>query len=215
MMAAAAAALSIAVLAGSAGTAAADGGVVPPIPGLPTVPVTVPTLPVPTPPVPTLPAPSVPAPPTTGPSDPGSGDSPASGGSKPGTGTGAKHDGGKSSSPDKTGAKARSTVVPMIAGTPGASDVVDDESTPAMHRASKDFLSIDEKIAALTKAGTRWTPTTPPRTTAAATYESLQTQAAATRSQAGALHSRYDRLHQVIVNDAVPVLPVRPGHDRR
>ena len=139
-MMAAAAALSIAVLACSAGTAAADGGVVPPIPGLPTVPVTVPTLPtlpVPTPPVPTLPVPSVPAPPATGPSDPGSGDSPASGGSNPGTGTGAKHDGGKSSSPDKTGAKARSTVVPIIAGTPGASDVVDDESTPAMHRASK------------------------------------------------------------------------------
>jgi hypothetical protein len=81
--------------------------------------------------------------------------------------------------------------------------VVDDESTPAMHRASKDFLSIDEKIAALTKARDAMDADHAAAQTAAATYESLQTQAAATRSQAGALHSRYDRLHQVIVNDAV------------
>jgi murein DD-endopeptidase MepM/ murein hydrolase activator NlpD len=197
-----AAALSVALLAGSTGIAAADGGLT--SPGLPTVPVTVPTLPVPTPSVP-LPVPTPPTtvPPPAGPSDPGSGGGPTSGGSTPGTSTGAKRHGGKSGPDSKTGSKARSTVTPMIAGTPGASDVVDDESTPAMHRASKNFLSIDEKIAALTKARDAMDSERASADRVASTYASLQTEAATTRSQASTLHARYDRLHHVIVNDAV------------
>jgi murein DD-endopeptidase MepM/ murein hydrolase activator NlpD len=199
-----AAALSAALLAGSTGIAAADDGSTAPVPGLPTVPVTVPTLPVPTPtlplPVPTSPAP---LPPPSGPADPGGGGGPASGGSTGGTSTGAAQHGGKSSSGAKTGSKGRSTVTPMIAGTPAASDVVDDESTPAMHRASRQFLAIDRKIAALTKARDAMYALRTAADQVASTYTELQTETATTRSQAATLHGRYDRLHRAMVTDAV------------
>jgi murein DD-endopeptidase MepM/ murein hydrolase activator NlpD len=202
MLASAAAALSAALLAGSTGIAAADGGSTPPIPGLPTV--TVPTLPVPTPSIP-LP---VPTPPTTNPtpadpSVPGSGDGPASGGSTPVRSTGAARHGGKSAPHSTTGSKARSTVTPMIAGTPAASDVVDDEATPAMRQASQRFLSIDEKIAALIKARDAMDTERAAADEVASTYAALQTEETATRSQATTLRGRYDRLRHVIVNDAV------------
>jgi murein DD-endopeptidase MepM/ murein hydrolase activator NlpD len=198
-----AAALSAALLAGSTGIAAADDGSITTVPGLPTVPVTVPTLPVPTPslplPVPTSPAP---LPPPSGPADPGGG-GPASGGSTGGTSTGAAQHGEKSSSGAKTGSKGRSAVTPMIAGTPAASDVVDDESTPAMHRASRQFLAIDRKIAALTKARDAMYALRTAADQVASTYTELQTETVTTRSQAATLHGRYDRLHRAMVTDAV------------
>jgi murein DD-endopeptidase MepM/ murein hydrolase activator NlpD len=201
----AAAALTVALLAGSAGTASADGGVIPPVPGLPTVPVTVPTLPVPTPSLP-LPIPTTTSPPSTHPPGthpPGTHPSdPSSGESTPGASTGAAQGGGQSSHRGQ-GPKPRSTVTPMIAGTPAALDVVDDESTPAMRRASKDFLSIDEKIAALIKARDAMEAVRAAADRAESTYASLQVDAVATRSQATTLQSRYDRLHRAIVNDAV------------
>jgi murein DD-endopeptidase MepM/ murein hydrolase activator NlpD len=198
------AALSVALLAGSTAIAAADGGTIPPVPGLPTLPVPLPTLPIPTPSLPVpVPTPSTPIPPPAGPSDPGSGGGPASGGSSPGASSGAAQDGGKSAAGGKTGSKARSTVTSIIAGTPGASDVVDDESTPAMHRASKLFLSIDEKIAGLIKERDAMYALRTAADKVAATYASLQAEAATTRSQAATMHGRYDRLHHVMVTDAV------------
>jgi murein DD-endopeptidase MepM/ murein hydrolase activator NlpD len=91
----------------------------------------------------------------------------------------------------------------MIAGTPAARDVVDDESTPAMRRASRNFLTIDEKIAALTKARDAMDAERAAADRVASTYASWQTETATTRSQAAALHARYDRLRRVIVDDAV------------
>jgi murein DD-endopeptidase MepM/ murein hydrolase activator NlpD len=200
-LASAAAALSVAMLAGSTGIAAADGGSTLPIPGLPTVPLTAPTVTAPTLPVPT---PSVPLPVLTPPiAVPGSGGGPASGGSTPGTSTGAARHGGKSAPDGKAGSTARSTVMPMIAGTPGASDVVDDEATPAMRQASQNFLSIDEKIAALIKARDAMDAERAAADEVASTYAALQTEETATRSQSTTLRGRYDRLHEVIVNDAV------------
>jgi murein DD-endopeptidase MepM/ murein hydrolase activator NlpD len=213
-MVGAAATLTVAVLACSTGIAAADGAT---LPGVPTVNVTLPPLPAPTPsvplpvPTPAVPLPSVPPVPSI-PSGSGA-DSPAGGGSAgggsagggpiSGTTTGAAQGAGgaTSASAEKT-AKRRSTVTPIIAGRPDA-HVLDEESTPALDRASKAFLAADTKIAALTTARDAMDAARDGAQRAATSYTALQTDAANARGQAAALHQRTDRLHAMIISDAV------------
>jgi murein DD-endopeptidase MepM/ murein hydrolase activator NlpD len=207
-MVGAAATLTVAVLACSTGIAAADGVAVP---GAPTVSVTLPPLPVPTPsvplpvPTPTAPLPSVPPEPSV-PSGSGA-DSPtgaASASASPasGTATGDPQGGGPTSAGAARTAKRRSTVTAIIAGRPDA-NVLDEESTPALDRASKAFLAADTKIAALTTARDAMDAARAGAQRAAASYTALQTDAANARGQAAALHQRTDRLHAVIISDAV------------
>jgi murein DD-endopeptidase MepM/ murein hydrolase activator NlpD len=205
MMVGAAAALSVAVLAGSTGVAAAAGSATPPTPSLPTVTVTLPPLPLPTP---TVPVP-VPTPPAPVPSIPGVPSVPPPGGGSPGGGgsadptSGAPEGSGATSPRGAKGTKPRSTVKPMIAGRPEALDVVDDESTPALYRASKSFLAADSEIAALIRERDAMDAELAGAQRAESSYASLQTDGANARARATTLHLRYDRLHRVIVTDAV------------
>ena len=207
MMVGAAATLTIAVLAGSAGSAAAD-GVTPPTPGLPTVIPTVPPLPVPTPsvslrvPTPSVSVPTVP-PVTPGASSPGQ----AGGGSSPSATTAVPLSGGTSGGTTRAGigkpVGKRSTVLPMIAGRPEARDLIDEESTPALNRASKAFLAADTKIAALTKARDAMDAARSGAQRAATSYRAWQVDAANARAQAASLHQRSDRLRSMVISDAV------------
>jgi murein DD-endopeptidase MepM/ murein hydrolase activator NlpD len=208
LMVSAAATLSVAVLAASTGIAAAD-GVTPPTPALPTVTVTLPPLPVPTPTV-SLP---VPAPTPTVPGLPGGGSGGSGGGGgNPTSGTptaGATGDSTRVTS-GATGATAAgkhnkhaSTVEPMVVGRPGARDALDDESTPALTKASKAFLKADTKIAALTEARARMLAARDGAARAAAAYAALQTKASAARAASSVLHQRSDRLDHMIIINAV------------
>ena len=91
----------------------------------------------------------------------------------------------------------------MIVGRPEATDGLDEESYPALERASKAFLAADTKIAALTTARAAMDAARAGAQRAAASYASLQTDAANARAQAAAMHQRNDRLHAMIINDAV------------
>lgn len=117
-----AALLSAAVVVGSSGSASAN--------PLPTPTLTTPGVPLPSVPAPTLPPPpgGVPLPTT-----PGSGPQPPPDGS-----------GGSPGKPSKSrGGKNFISTKPMIAGRPEAADLLDDESSPALFRASKAFLAAD------------------------------------------------------------------------
>jgi murein DD-endopeptidase MepM/ murein hydrolase activator NlpD len=215
MMVGAAATLTIAVLACSTGIAAADGAALP-TPGVPTVSVptvsvptvTVPPLPVPTPsislpvPTPSVPVPSVPPAPSDPPST-GSAGGPANGGSTSGAAPSASRDDSATAAAGKKHAKARSTVKPMVVGRPGAADVLDEESTPALDKASKAFLAADTKIAALTTARDAMEAARLGAQRAAASYTAFQTDASNARAQAMTLHQRSDRLRAMITSDAV------------
>ena len=208
VMVSAAATLTMVVLACSAGIAAADGTTLPTgLPtGLPTVSVT-PPVPLPTPtvslpvPTPTVSVPSGTALPTVPVG--GGGGSPASSTSPAGTSPGALPAGGTPATVNGRRAKPRSTVMPMIVGRPGAADVLDEESTPALYRASKAFLAADTQIAALTNARDAMDAALAGARRAATSYTALQVDAANARAEAAALHQRDERLHSMIISDAV------------
>jgi murein DD-endopeptidase MepM/ murein hydrolase activator NlpD len=212
MMVGAAATLTVAALACSTGSATADGATVP-APGLRTVAVTLPPLPVPTPtvplpvPTPTVPTPTVPLPPVAAvpsvPAPSGGTGSPASGGSTSAAPTVPAPSGGATSAGAGRADRRQSTVKPMIVGRPEAPDMLDEESTPALERASKAFLVADTKIAALTTARAAMDAARAGAERAAASYSALQTDAANARAQAAPMHQRFDRLHAMIINDAV------------
>jgi murein DD-endopeptidase MepM/ murein hydrolase activator NlpD len=97
--------------------------------------------------------------------------------------------------------KHSSTVAPMVVGRPGARDALDDESTPALTKASKAFLKADTKIAALTDARAAMLAARDGAARAAASYAALQTKASAARDATAARHPRSDRLdHMLLVN---------------
>jgi murein DD-endopeptidase MepM/ murein hydrolase activator NlpD len=163
----------------------------------------VPPLPVPTPsvslPAP-VPTPAVPVPPAGG----GGGSQPTSGPTS-GTATGVTQGGGSTSASTSAnkGKKQTSTVTPMITDRTAAADVLDDESTPELYRASKAFLAADSKIAALTDARDAMLAARDGAQRAATSYASLQTDAADARAAATALSQRSERLHSMIIIDAV------------
>jgi hypothetical protein len=198
IMMGAAATLSVLVLACSTGIAAAD-GVTLPTHGVPTPTVTVPPLPVPTQsvpvPVPTGSVPSLPSVPFGG--------SGASAGSTGDTTTGASQDAGPTSAGSGSHPRPHSTVTPMIVGRPGATDAPDDESTPALYRATKAFLAADTKIAALTDARNAMNAAHDGAQRAATSYMSLQMDTANARAEAATLHGQSARLHSMIISDAV------------
>jgi hypothetical protein len=166
--------------------------------------VTPPTVPIPTPtvslpvPTPAVTVPSVPAVPARD----GAG-SPASSISTGGTTSGAPQGGGANSAGTARRATPRSTVKPIIVGRPEAGDLLDEESTPALYRASKAFLAADTKIAALSEARDAMDAARDGAQRAAASYTSLQTDAANARAEAATLNQRNDRLHAMIISDAV------------
>ena len=174
--------LSAAVMVGSTGSASANPLPIPvptldaPLP-LPTPTLTTPGLPLPTVPAPTLPAATRccrcrPRPgrarsrrPMSRAAPPGSRREPRSG-------------------------KKFITTKPMIAGRPEAADLLDDESSPALYRASKRFLAADQGIAEIVGHQEALLRAVENAQRVVDDYQVLAKEAATSRGQAAALHDR-------------------------
>jgi len=146
---------------------------------LPTGEVPIPTPGLPSPGVPTLPGPTLPPPPggLPIPTPPGGGS-----GSDP-------------SKPSKPGQSQRSKsfitpVKPMIAGRPEAAYLLDDESTPALLRASKQFLSADQAIADIVGQQQALLAAVANAQRVVDDYTGLSAEAESMRTQTVALHDR-------------------------
>jgi murein DD-endopeptidase MepM/ murein hydrolase activator NlpD len=150
----AAAALSMVVVAGTTGVAAAvdvpdPGGVTGSIPTVSVPPLSTAT---PKPPKPEVTVPSLPSPPvsTDGPGG-GSGPGGGAGGSDGSAGSGGS--GSAGSGGDRPGTPSPrvpvESIKPMIAGRPEAAYVLDDELSPKAYRANKAFLRADRRILTL------------------------------------------------------------------
>jgi murein DD-endopeptidase MepM/ murein hydrolase activator NlpD len=174
--------LSAAVMAGSAGSASANPLPVP----VPTLDVPLP-LPLPTTTTPALPLPTVPAP--TLPSPPGGvplPTTPGSGGQPP-----SDEPGGSSDKPSKSrNGKKFITIKPMIAGRPEAADLLDDESSPALYRASKRFLAADQGIAEIVADQEALLRAVENAQRVIDDYQTLAKEAATSRGQAAVLRDK-------------------------
>jgi murein DD-endopeptidase MepM/ murein hydrolase activator NlpD len=182
-----AAVLTAAVVAGSTGAVNANALPIPvPLPTLNAplpLPLPVPTTNTPVLPLPTVPAPSLPPPPGGVPIP----TTPGSGPLQPG-GSG----GGPSGKPpaQNGGSKKFITTRPMIAGSPGAENALDDETTPAMFRAQQQFLAADQGIAKIVGYQEALLRAVENAHRVIDEYEVSAKEAAASRGQASALHDR-------------------------
>jgi murein DD-endopeptidase MepM/ murein hydrolase activator NlpD len=174
--------LSAAVMAGSTGSASANPLPIP-VPTLDPLPLPLPTSTTSTPalPLPSLPAPTLPPPPggVPLPTTPGSGPQPP--GDEPD---------GSSDKPSKSGGKKFITTKPMIAGRPEAADLLDDESSPALYRASKRFLAADQGIAEIVSYQEALLRAVENAQRVVDEYQVLAKEAATSRGQAASLHDR-------------------------
>jgi murein DD-endopeptidase MepM/ murein hydrolase activator NlpD len=194
-----------AVVAGTAGGAQADLGIpVPTVTPLPTV--SVPTLPLPTTSVP-VPAPSLP-----GATSLPTGSLPGPGGSGSGTGSGTSGSGssgtsaagtaatsGGAAAPTtaaqrKKAARRQADATPMIAGTPAAADLVDDESSPQMYGASQQFLAADQAIAEIGRQKQLLAQLKQSAAETAHLYRAMGYDVAGAQQVADAWHARLDSL---------------------
>jgi murein DD-endopeptidase MepM/ murein hydrolase activator NlpD len=194
-----------AVVAGTAGGAQADLGIpVPTVTPLPTD--SVPTLPLPTTSVP-VPAPSLP-----GATSLPTGSLPGPGGSGSGTGSGTSGSGssgtsaagtaatsGGAAAPTtaaqrKKAARRQADATPMIAGTPAAADLVDDESSPQMYGASQQFLAADQAIAEIGRQKQLLAQLKQSAAETAHLYRAMGYDVAGAQQVAAAWHARLDSL---------------------
>jgi murein DD-endopeptidase MepM/ murein hydrolase activator NlpD len=194
-----------AVVAGTAGGAQADLGIpVPTVTPLPTV--SVPTLPLPTTSVP-VPAPSLP-----GATSLPTGSLPGPGGSGSGTGSGTSGSGssgtsaagtaatsGGAAAPTtaaqrKKAARRQADATPVIAGTPAAADLVDDESSPQMYGASQQFLAADQAIAEIGRQKQLLAQLKQSAAETAHLYRAMGYDVAGAQQVADAWHARLDSL---------------------
>jgi murein DD-endopeptidase MepM/ murein hydrolase activator NlpD len=194
-----------AVVAGTAGGAQADLGIpVPTVTPLPTV--SVPPLPLPTTSVP-VPAPSLP-----GATSLPTGSLPGPGGSGSGTGSGTSGSGssgtsaagtaatsGGAAAPTtaaqrKKAARRQADATPMIAGTPAAADLVDDESSPQMYGASQQFLAADQAIAEIGRQKQLLAQLKQSAAETAHLYRAMGYDVAGAQQVADAWHARLDSL---------------------
>ena len=114
------------------------------------------------------------------PTTPGSGPQPPPDGS-----------GGSSGKPSKSrGGKNFISTKPMIAGRPEAADLLDDESSPALYRASKAFLAADQGIAKIVGYQEALLRAVENAQRVIDDYQVLAKEAATSRGQAADLHNR-------------------------
>jgi murein DD-endopeptidase MepM/ murein hydrolase activator NlpD len=204
----AAAAIAMAVTGGSA---SADGGGLglPTVSGLPSVsvsPVPLPSVSLPSLPLPTSTS-AVPVPSVSVPGSGGSGGSGSGSGSDPGPaggtastapGTAGTVDGSVGPTPGRKAkarvAKRRADATPVLAGTPAARDLVDDESSPAMHRAGVAFLSADQGIAALDQQKREMARLKQSAAQTAQLYRAMGYDVAGAQRVAAGWHQRYNAL---------------------
>jgi murein DD-endopeptidase MepM/ murein hydrolase activator NlpD len=169
-------------MVGSTGSASAN--LLPiPVPTLDApLPLPLPTTSTPGLPLPSVPAPSLPPPPGGLPlptTPPGSGSQPPS-----------DDPGGSSGKPSKSRSKPFISTKPMIAGRPEASDLLDDESSPALYRASKRFLTADQGIAEIVSYQEALLRAVENAQRVVDDYQVLAKEAATSRGQAAALHDQ-------------------------
>jgi murein DD-endopeptidase MepM/ murein hydrolase activator NlpD len=177
--------LSAAVMVGSTGSASANPLPIP-VPTLDPLPLPLPTSTTSAPalPLPTLPAPTLPPPPGGGglplPTTPGSGPQPPP-----------NEPGGSSDKPSKSGGgKTFISTKPMIAGRPEAADLLDDESSPALYRASKRFLAADQGIAEIVGYQEALLRAVENAQRVVDDYQELAKEAATSRGRAADLHDQ-------------------------
>jgi murein DD-endopeptidase MepM/ murein hydrolase activator NlpD len=87
----------------------------------------------------------------------------------------------------------------MITGRPEADDAVDDESAPALRKATEQFLAADAGIAEITKQQHAMDAAREGAGRAAADYQALGQEAANLRGQANDLSTRHDAAVRTIV----------------
>jgi murein DD-endopeptidase MepM/ murein hydrolase activator NlpD len=146
-----------------------------------------------------VPAPSVSVPGSGGGSGSGSGTSggstASSGTTGSGTAAGAAGAAGPTTAAQRTkGARRRADATPMIAGTPAAADLVDDESSPQLYRASQQFLAADQAIADIGRQKEQLARLKQDAAETAQLYRAMGYDVAGAQQVATAWHARLDAL---------------------
>jgi murein DD-endopeptidase MepM/ murein hydrolase activator NlpD len=210
--AAATAGVAAAAVALSAGGAAADLGV--PVPSVTTISVPLPSVSVPPLPLPTstpVPSVSVPGVPLPSASVPGGGEGSGNGTGTSGSGsgpTGTAASGSGNSAPGTAAGtagtagtaaqrrqqKRKTDATPMIAGTDRARDLVDDESSPQLLRASQQFLAADEGIAEIARQKQVMARLKQDAAATAQLYRAMGYDVAGAQRAAASWHEQYDAL---------------------
>jgi murein DD-endopeptidase MepM/ murein hydrolase activator NlpD len=90
----------------------------------------------------------------------------------------------------------------MVAGTPGARDLLDDEHSPQLLAASRQFLSADQGIAEIARQKRLMARLKETATELAALYKALDLDVLTARTAAGAMHERYDTARKQLVASA-------------
>jgi murein DD-endopeptidase MepM/ murein hydrolase activator NlpD len=206
VLAAVATASAVVVAASAEGAAAVVSVPTPSLTPLPTVSVPVPQ---PTVTAPALPSTSVPVPSASVPGTGGGNDGGSGGGGTGGTTTapgpagtgGAATTGSGKPATTKRERKAQDAT-PMLAGTPQARDLLDDESSPALRAASRDFLAADNGIAEIARQKRIMAQLRQAAAEQGAVYKALDLDVLTARTASETLHQRYDSVRGQLVADA-------------
>ena len=91
---------------------------------------------------------------------------------------------------------------PVVAGTAAARDLIDDESSPAMRAAGRQFLRADEAIAEIARQKRLIAELKQAAVAAAAAYQDLDAELTTSQAVAEALHGRWDELRHELVTEA-------------
>ena len=94
----------------------------------------------------------------------------------------------------KKAAKRQADATPMIAGTKAAENLVDDESSPELYRASQSFLTADQGIAEIARQKQVMARLKQDATKVAQLYRAMGYDVAGAERVATAWHQRYDGL---------------------
>jgi murein DD-endopeptidase MepM/ murein hydrolase activator NlpD len=211
LAAVAAASAAAAVLVGGT-PAGATGGLTVPTPAVSPLPTVSVPVPLPTEPADPLPSPSLPVPVPSVPGGGGDGGSGGSGGTGgtggsypgPGTAGGGTVGAGEASEAGRT-ERARERrardATPMVAGTAAARDLVDDESSPAMLEASRNFLTADRGIAEIARQKRIMAQLKQAAAEKAATYRAIDLDVLTAQTAAQALHERHESVRGQLAAD--------------
>ena len=82
----------------------------------------------------------------------------------------------------------------MIAGTAGARDLLDDESSPQLLAASQDFLAADQAIAEIARQKRLMADLKQHATEMAYDYRAMEYDAITARAASDTIHERYDEV---------------------
>lgn len=180
-----------------------------PLPSVSTTPLPLPTSTTGSTPLPSLPGSGTPLPGSTSPgTGGGSGGSGATGGDATGaTGgggsgalTGAAGTAGATAEELRQRARRARAATPLIAGTARARDLIDDESSPRLLEASRDFLAADQGIAEIARQKRVMARLKQEAAETAAVYRALGYDILTAQGRADLMHERYDTLRRAVAD---------------